>query len=141
MKGQGARVVSVHTRTSKETSRRREKNKRRCVSPRCLPERIPSDSIYTILWDDVERLVEPRFILKYETERCSTSEEFASSSSGEIRIDRAGGESSLHSPSLPPSNRRSFKLFSSASEPDPDPRYATANVARIPGRTAAAKAS
>lgn len=47
-----------------------------------------------------------RFILKYETERCSTSEEFASSSSGEIRIDRAD----------PPSNTRSFKLFSSARE-------------------------
>lgn len=140
MKGQGARVVSVHTRTSKETSRRREKNKRRCVSPTCLPERIPSDSIYTILWDDVERLVEPRFILKYETERCSTSEEFASSSSGEIRIDRAGRRI-LPPLFLPPSNRRSFKLFSSASEPDPDPRHATANVARIPDRTAAAKAS
>lgn len=102
MKGQGARIVSVHTRTSKETSRRREKNKRRCVSPRYLPERIPSDSIYTILWDDVERLVEPRFILKYETERCSTSEEFASSSSGEIRIDRAGRRI-LPPFSLPPS--------------------------------------
>lgn len=80
------------------------KNKRRCVSPRRLLGNESLRIVFTRSCGVTSNV--SRFILKYETERCSTSEEFASSSSGEIRIDRAD----------PPSNTRSFKLFSSARE-------------------------